>query len=191
MFKMLENDQFEGGSAPMLKVELRSLEQEEVIVQERDLARALGLDLAPELSPEPLEIFCQLSKFEDLISAKGWVKGKMLLTCDRCLEKFESGYKSFFELHYRPQADEAEQKDDEEAYPDGAVETVYFEGDILDIADQIRQTVLLSVPMRALCREDCRGLCGNCGCNLNVDSCQCSGPSMDSRWSKLKNWKPQ
>jgi uncharacterized protein len=175
----------------MLKVELRSLEQAEVIVQDRGLAPVLGLDLEPELSPEPLEIYCQLSKFEDLILAKGWVKGKMLLTCDRCLAKFESGYKSFFELHYRPQVEEAPETDEEEALADGAVETVYFEGDIIDIADQIRQTVLLSVPMRALCRDDCRGLCGSCGCNLNVESCQCSGPSTDSRWSALKNWKPQ
>jgi len=174
----------------MLKVELRSLEQEDVIVQERAVARVLGLDLGSELSPEPLEIYCRLSKSEDLISAKGWVQGKMLLTCDRCLEEFESGFKSFFELHYLPKEVETTEPD-VEIYPDGAAETVYFEGEILDIADQIRQTVLLSVPMRALCRDDCRGLCGVCGCNLNVDSCRCSGPSMDSRWSALKNWKPQ
>jgi len=172
----------------MLKVELRSLEQEDVVIQDQGLARVLGLDLAPELSPEPLEIFCQLSKIEDLISAKGWVKSKMLLTCDRCLEKFESGYKSFFELQYRLQVEDLSKADDE---ADGAVETVYFEGDILDIADQVRQTVLLSVPMRAICREDCRGLCGSCGCNLNVETCQCSGQATDPRWSALKNWKPQ
>jgi uncharacterized protein len=114
----------------------------------------------------------------------------MLLSCDRCLKEFGSGYKSFFEVHYRPQADEAADSD-EAVNPDEAVETVFFEGDILDIADQIRQTILLSVPMRALCREDCRGLCAVCGCDLNVDSCQCSGPATDSRWSQLKNWKPQ
>ena len=175
----------------MLTVELRSLENEEVVVQEQGLAQVLGLDLAPELSSEPLEVYCQLSKVEELFVAKGWVKGVMLLTCDRCLEAFKSGYKSFFEMHYRLQADEVKQDDESEELPDGAVETVFFEGDILDIADQVRQTVLLSVPMRAICREDCRGLCGSCGCNLNVESCQCSGQSTDPRWSALKNWKPQ
>jgi uncharacterized protein len=189
MFKMLKNDESEGGSATMLKVELRSLEQEDVVIQEQGLPQVLGVDLTPELNPAPLEIFCQLSKCDAVVSAKGWIQGKMLLSCDRCLKEFESGYKSFFEVAYRP-ADEAKEQD-EEINPDETVETVFFEGDILDIADQIRQTVLLSVPMRALCREDCRGLCGVCGCDLNVDSCQCSGPATDDRWSKLKNWKPQ
>ena len=175
----------------MLKVELRSLELEEVVLQEVDLAPVLGVDLAPELSTGPLEICCRLSKTGDVILAKGWAKGKMLLSCDRCLQSFESGYKSYFEVNYRPQVDKKPESDDEEAMPDLSVETVYFEGDVLDVADQIRQTVLLSVPMRALCREDCRGLCGGCGVNLNVDSCQCTGKPTDDRWAKLKNWKPQ
>jgi uncharacterized protein len=184
--------EFEGGSAPMLKVELRSLELGEVVLQELDLASVLGLDLAPELSTGPLEVHCELSKSFDVILAKGWVKGKMLLSCDRCLQSFESGYKSYFELQYRSKIEEEpEQDDDGESIPEFSVETVYFEGDVLDVADQIRQTVLLSVPMRALCRDDCRGLCGGCGKNLNVDSCECTGKPSDDRWAKLKNWKPQ
>ena len=95
----------------MLTVELRSLENEEVVVQEQGLAQVLGLDLAPELSSEPLEVFCQVSKVEELFVAKGWVKGVMLLTCDRCLEAFVSSYKSFFEMHYRLQTDEVKQDD--------------------------------------------------------------------------------
>jgi uncharacterized protein len=174
----------------MLKIELRSLEHEDLLLKEKGWAQALGVELTPELSPEPLEVYCALSKIEDLVSAKGWVMGKMLLTCDRCLKDFESPYKSFFEIHYRPQTVKSEP---EEETPDalnlGETEIVYFEGDILDIADQIRQTILLSVPMRALCREDCRGLCGGCGCDLNEESCQCAEPPTDSRWGSLKKWK--
>jgi uncharacterized protein len=173
----------------MLKVELPSLELEDLVVEEKGWAQTLGIELVPELNPEPLEIHCVLSKIGDLISAKGWVKGKMRLCCDRCLKNFESCYKSFFELHYRPRPEEVLEDETDEVFSDTAVETVYYDGDILDIADQIRQTVLLSVPMRALCRDDCRGLCGICGCDLNLESCQCSGPPPDSRWSALKNWK--
>lgn len=172
----------------MLKVELRSLEGEDLVLEEKGWAQALGVDLTPELSLDPLEIHCELCKTEDLVSAKGWVKGKMLLACGRCLKEFETGYKSFFEIHYKPQPEEA--PEDEEVISGEAVETVYFDGEFLDIAEQIRQTVLLSVPMRALCREDCKGFCGGCGSNLNVEKCKCSGPPPDSRWSALKNWKP-
>ena len=145
----------------MLKVELRTLEHEDLVLEEKGWAPALGIELSPELNPEPLEVHCELSKNGDMISAKGWVKGKMLLACDRCLKEFESDYKSFFEIHYRPQFEEG--PDSEEIYSEMEYEVVYFEGDLLDIADQIRQTILLSVPMRALCRDDCRGICGGCG----------------------------
>jgi uncharacterized metal-binding protein YceD (DUF177 family) len=177
----------DGGGAGMLKVELRSLEHEDLILEEKAWAPALGIDLSPELNPEPLEVHCELSKNGDLISAKGWVKGKMLLACDRCLKPFENGYKSYFEIHYRPQP--AETPEAGEEFPEEQAEIVYFTGDLLDIADQIRQTVLLSVPMRILCREDCRGLCGGCGCDLNLEPCRCAEPPSDSRWSALRNFK--
>lgn len=171
----------------MLKVELRSLEQEDLILERTEWAQSLGIDLNPELNREPLAIYCELSKNGDMISAKGWVKGKMLLACGRCLREFETPFKSFLEVHYRPQLPEGPEL--EESFPEGELEVVYFEGDVLDIGDQIRQTILLSVPMRALCRDECRGLCGGCGRDLNQEACQCHEPPTDSRWEALKSFK--
>jgi uncharacterized protein len=82
-----------------------------------------------------------------------------------------------------------EEQENDEVFPEGEFEIVYFEGDLLDVADQVRQTVLLSVPMRALCKEDCRGLCGICGCDLNLSSCGCSEPPPDPRWDALRKLK--
>jgi uncharacterized protein len=174
----------------MLKVTLRALEHEDLLLQEKGWPQALGMDLTPELSPEPLEIFCSLSKSDDLVLAKGWVQGKMLLACDRCLKGFESPYKSFFEVHFRSRPAEDKEGPDEDFSDLEEESTVYFEGDLLDIGDQVRQTILLSVPMRALCREDCKGLCGKCGRDLNLEPCRCAEPPVDSRWETLKNWKP-
>ena len=171
----------------MLKVELRSLEKEDLVLEETEWAQSLGIELTAELSREPLAVYCELTKSGDLVSAKGWVKGRMLLTCGRCLKEFETPYKSFFEVHYRPQSEGNPEEGDGPL--EGEVEIVYFEGEILDIGDQIRQTVLLSVPMRALCREDCRGLCASCGRDLNVDPCDCTEPPADSRWDALKSFK--
>jgi uncharacterized protein len=176
------------GGRKMLKVEMRFLEEKGLVLEEKGLARALGVELAPELCVEPLEIHCEISKSGDLISAKGWVKGKMRLVCDRCLKEFEKPYKSFFEARFQPR--DPEKAETEEEITEGEVEIVYFDGDVLDIADQVRQAVLLSIPMRVLCWEDCRGLCGGCGADLNVEACRCSEPPHDSRWSALKNWKP-
>ena len=172
----------------MLKVEMRSLEQQDLVLEESGVAESLGIDLTPELSSEPLEIHCELSKNGDLVLARGWVQGRMLLSCDRCLKDFESPFKSFFEIHYRRQPEAMAESDDLEFSEDEA-ETVFFDGEILDIGDQVRQTVLLSVPMRALCREGCRGLCGGCGADLNTQPCRCGEPPSDSRWDALRKIK--
>jgi len=173
----------------MLKVELRDLDREDAVIHETGWVSSLGIDLDPGLIASPCEIFCQVSKSGGLISAKGWVSGQMRLICDRCLKTFEDEYKSFFEVHYRPQSEAIPEEAPEKVLNPGDLETVYYEGEILDIGEQVRQTLLLSVPMRSLCREDCRGLCSRCGCDLNLEICKCSGPPTDQRWDALKNWK--
>jgi DUF177 domain-containing protein len=56
----------------------------------------------------------------------------------------------------------------------------------LHLADLIRQYLLLAVPMHPLCREDCKGLCPQCGRNLNNGGCTCNTESGDERWAALK-----
>lgn len=56
---------------------------------------------------------------------------------------------------------------------------------ILDIAEVVRQALLLEVPLQALCREECAGLCPICGQDLNVGPCDCSRETTDPRWDAL------
>jgi uncharacterized protein len=173
----------------MLTVELRALDREEVVIHEKGWVSSLGIDMEPGLIASPCEIYCQVSKGGGLISAKGWVAGKLKLICDRCVKSFEQEYKSFFEVHYRPGSEAVPEETPEKVLSPGEMETVYFEGETLDIGEQVRQTLLLSIPMRSLCREDCLGLCAHCGCDLNLETCKCSGSPPDQRWDALKNWK--
>ncbi|HVM31972.1 MAG TPA: DUF177 domain-containing protein [bacterium] len=167
---------------------MRALEVEDLVLEEKGPAHQLGVELTPGLCQAPLEIQCSISKSGDFILAKGWVQGAMSLTCDRCLAGFESPYKSFFEFQYR-RAEDAKPDEDEGESCLSQADVLYFDGEILDIADAVRQTVLLSEPMRALCREDCRGLCGGCGVNLNAEVCRCGEPPTDFRWEALKGLK--
>ena len=57
---------------------------------------------------------------------------------------------------------------------------------VIDMADDVRQTVLLSVPLKNVCRDECRGLCPLCGRNLNEGTCDCKETPVDGRWDKLK-----
>ena len=58
---------------------------------------------------------------------------------------------------------------------------------ILDLSEALQQYALLEIPMKSLCKPDCKGLCPKCGENLNTNSCKCSSKATDPRWSTLEN----
>jgi uncharacterized protein len=66
-------------------------------------------------------------------------------------------------------------------------EVGYYEGDGILLEDALREQVLLEAPIRAICREDCKGLCPHCGANLNQQQCSCAEPLEDPRWAALKD----
>ena len=65
----------------------------------------------------------------------------------------------------------------------------YYEEETIDLDPIILEQIVLQIPMRVVCRETCRGLCPQCGTNLNISSCTCSGRMIDERLSVLKNLK--
>ncbi len=96
----------------------------------------------------PVDVTAAFQKQQDTVWVDVGVAGEMEQTCARCLERFENPYDGRFMLDY-------------------SVEGMLS----LDITDDVRQEILLSCPVRYVCREDCRGLCPQCGTNLNERSC--------------------
>jgi uncharacterized protein len=64
-----------------------------------------------------------------------------------------------------------------------------FDGKTIDLDPLVREQVILALPMHASCREDCKGLCGSCGKNLNEGECGCAADRVDPRFAQLKNLK--
>lgn len=58
----------------------------------------------------------------------------------------------------------------------------------LDIEELVRTALILELPSRFLCKEDCKGLCPVCGCDLNVNQCSCNTKERDPRWDVLKDF---
>jgi uncharacterized protein len=58
---------------------------------------------------------------------------------------------------------------------------------LVDISEVMRQAVMLAIPLKPLCKEECRGLCPSCGVNLNEESCDCKNEEPDDRWEGLRN----
>jgi uncharacterized protein len=64
-----------------------------------------------------------------------------------------------------------------------------FDGEGLDVDEIVKEQILLAVPTRMLCREDCKGICPECGIDRNTGECSCVADNIDPRWAALKNLK--
>ena len=119
------------------------------------------------------------------IRLNGELSTALDMACARCLEPIVQDITRKFDLLYRPLGADAGQ---EELSVTGAeAEISYYQGEGLLLEDALREQVLLSVPLKAICREDCKGLCPHCGTNLNAGQCSCAEPMEDPRWSALKD----
>lgn len=125
---------------------------------------------------------CRLLRTQRGILVKCVLDTAAELTCSRCLNTFAQPLKVKFEEEYLPTVDVHTGTPLEP--PESGTFTI-DKNHILDIDEAIRQYALLVTPMKPLCRQDCRGLCPQCGKNLNEGACTCPAPERDPRWQKL------
>lgn len=117
------------------------------------------------------------------IRLRGSYAGHFQVPCARCLDIVDYPIEGEYDLIFRPIGVDSENTE----HSLGASETeigYYNEGSLL-LEDVLREQVLLSLPARTLCREDCKGLCPRCGANGNTDPCSCEEAPADARWSAL------
>lgn len=115
-----------------------------------------------------------------LFQVEGDVSGNLEFNCSRCLEPFNYAFTvPLAETYYS--AGQGKADTGEEAVP--------FEGDVIDLAPEVQKSILMSLPMKVVCRPECRGLCWQCGCNLNENVCECAeAESSHSRLAALENF---
>jgi DUF177 domain-containing protein len=131
----------------------------------------------------PLNGHVRMRRTNQGLLVDGWADLVLALTCDRCLKEFERPTHVAFEEQFYPTVDVVSGLplapfDAEEIFP-------IDEHHEVDLAEAIRQNTLAKLPMVMLCREDCQGLCAQCGHDLNLGSCACV-PEADSRFSVLE-----
>ena len=118
------------------------------------------------------------------IRLRGKLAAGLELQCARCLEPVPKEIKREFELLYRPLGADAGR--DELSVTDAEAEIGYYQGEGILLEDVLREQLLLALPLKATCREDCKGLCPQCGKNLNLEKCSCTSEVEDPRWAALK-----
>ena len=118
------------------------------------------------------------------IRVKGKLETSLEVPCARCLDPVVHQVERSFDLLYRPLGIDSGHA--ELSVTDAEAEIGYYEGEGLLLEDALREQVLLALPLKTICREDCKGLCAHCGKNLNEVQCSCVDAVEDPRWSALK-----
>jgi uncharacterized protein len=149
-----------------------------------DVAVELG-ELAPELTEASDALLSgpvRLMHTNTGILVLGRLQAQLQMNCARCLEPVEVPLEVPVEEVFTPTIDILTGKSITPEEEDRAL--WIDEHHLLDLSEVTRQGVLLAVPMGVTCREDCRGLCSNCGQNFNEGQCNCE-PEPDPRWGPL------
>lgn len=165
-----------------------------------ETGKDLSLDLGPEwfdhwreedpgleFSQAAMSGTVNLTKHGHDILVRGRLAGELSLSCGRCLEPFSVPAEAEFDLLLVP-APQGEVSEDEELSAQ-QLDLDFYSGEIVDLEAIIREQIILMMPLKPLCQEDCKGLCPVCGANLNLETCSCKTAKSDSPFAKLAKLK--
>jgi uncharacterized protein len=141
----------------------------------------------------PVHLVMDIHKDRDTYRVTGRVETQLELECGRCLEPFRVPVDSTFELRYVPaahagpgQGNPGRGEDVEREVEEDDLTTAFYTDEQLDLGELMHEQFLLALPMKPLCGDACKGLCPQCGTNLNNASCDCSPAWKDPRLAGLQ-----
>ena len=170
----------------MLWIDLTRADTEPLVFSERPV-------LAPESGGEDavsvagVEIEGHVERAGEGYLLEGRVKGAARLRCVRCLSEFDFPFAERLELHLLPSS--VLPQEEEKRLEMGDPEVRFYDEPKLDLGEVATEQFALTVPMKPLCAETCRGICSRCGANLNLGPCSCP-ETKENRWAPLLDWRP-
>jgi uncharacterized protein len=137
---------------------------------------------------EPVHTDFVLTHRERDLQVNGVVKTGIRYMCSRCLKEFSRPTIVRFDLSYLPQPKKVKEGDEIELKYD-EMEVGFYDGIRLDVNLMVLEQIELALPMKFVCREDCKGLCYRCGTDLNEADCRCGEMEPDIRLGALLEFK--
>lgn len=124
-------------------------------------------------------------------SVTGDLESQLKVACDRCLQPLEVAIRTSFNADYVTLNvyEQAQLSNVEHELTQNDLSLSIYDGEHIDLDELIREQILLNLPAKQLCRENCAGLCEKCGANKNTNNCACETTEIDPRWSALKELK--
>jgi uncharacterized protein len=167
-----------------VRITLEELKLHRIVVSRTYASEALDYRGADFRQVAPLKVDAVAELVGPEICIRGRLVTRLEACCDRCLSSVVIPVEQEFNLFYRPVS--AIAREEEVELPEDELGVGFFSGDGIELADVVTEQVILALPMKVLCRTDCRGLCPVCGANLNIEKCGCLPAQESSPFSSLK-----
>ena len=169
-------------------IEIEDLKEDPLHVQHVYGAGDLPFEHRDATFEEPVTLDFFLTHKDRDLRLGGTVETVLRCKCSRCLREFSRRVSSSFDLLYRPQPEISDPDVEIELKYDD-MEVGFYDGVRLDVDLVAVEQIELALPMRFVCREECRGLCCGCGANLNEEACLCAREETDSRMAALLEFR--
>ena len=137
----------------------------------------------------PVQVKGSVKRTGNEVFVNGHLETRAQLECDRCLKPVELPVSADFALEYITGADY--ESSSAAALSEDEMSVSVFDGESIDVDEIVKEQILLAVPARTLCREDCKGICSECGMDRNAGDCNCAPNEVDPRWAALKNFNTE
>jgi uncharacterized protein len=126
----------------------------------------------------------RIRKVEEEIALEARLKAEIEMPCSRCLKEHLQQLDEHFEVMYLPEPEEQDSGDELEL-DETDLNVEFYTDEMIDLAELVREQLLILLPLKPLCREDCAGLCPSCGQDLNEGTCACPKDAIDPRFAIL------
>ena len=150
----------------------------------------IELELKERLSSEtvkvmsPVEAVLKIDKEGPDVLVRGVLSGDIELECSRCLKNFDVGIKSRMDIVFHPE--DVNKKEESHGLRADELDTEYYKDDTLDVDNLLLEQLILNIPMKPLCSPECKGICPQCGTDLNLAQCNCKTIEIDPRLKILE-----
>lgn len=165
-------------------ITLAELELHRIVISKTYDSGALDYRGAEFHQASPLKVDAVAELVDSEIRIRGHLETRLAANCDRCLAPLEFPVNRDFDLFYRPVSSIA--RDEEIEVPKDELGIGFYSGDGVELSDVVTEQVILSVPMKVVCRAECRGLCPVCGADRNRETCDCPPPRSESPFARFK-----
>lgn len=167
-------------------IRLTDIEDILVVKGEMDTTRVPKTDDTEFTLLAPVRYELTVKKFDDTVGIEGPVTVEASLACSRCLEDYSLSMSLQMAIKLTPKSTLPEGAEMELHNDD--LDVYYYEGDEIDLDPFIYEEVMLNIPVRPLCSEECKGICPTCGRNRNTEPCDCPEAPSSLLGEKLKSF---